>query len=295
MEIRYNITGDARRAFVKAICEITGEPSRYLRVPSCAYAIGERYRVTKEGNLEISDGAPANTTAWLMAELEKRGYTAEPVDEVELVIEGTDEESDEPVGFSIGMSPTELSDKPFSAETLDKLNAIVKGYEELFKKAIGTSNSLKTEFDDDTIWFDWFDRLISKDEQKIYTEFFKALYRFAQNAKRVDGKRSEVENEKFTMRTFLNRIGLSGSEHKQIRRQLLKNLSGSSAFRYGRAKEGSITTICYGKTESWNTRQEACDSFLEAMNGSDGSERERYTTIYTKLMAGMTVCSDEDE
>ena len=118
MEIMYNITGDARKAFVKTICEITGEPSRYLRVPSCAYAIGEMYRVTKEGNLEISDDAPANTTAWLMAELEKHGYTAEPIDEVELIIEGTDEESDEQVGFSIGMSLAELSDKPFSAEKL---------------------------------------------------------------------------------------------------------------------------------------------------------------------------------
>ena len=228
MEIKYNITGSARKEFVKAISEIVGEPSNYLGMPSCAYTIGSSYTVTKEGNLEVSDDAPTNKTAWLMAELEKRGYTAEPIDDPE--------DADEQVGYSIGLHITELSDKPFSEKTLEKLRAIIAGHEELFKKSLGTGSELKTEWEEDNLWFDWFDHMIRQEQVDIYSTFFKALYRFAENAKRVNETHKPVENEKFAMRTFLNRIGLSGSEHKPLRKELLKNLSGSSAFRYGRPK-----------------------------------------------------------
>ncbi len=54
-----------------------------------------------------------------------------------------------------------------------------------------------------------------------------------------------------------------------------------------------ITTICYGKEESWESRKTAEQFFLRAMVGSDGSERERYTNIYIKLQMGMTVCTDD--
>ena len=55
-----------------------------------------------------------------------------------------------------------------------------------------------------------------------------------------------------------------------------------------------ITTVCYGKKESWKTREEAEQFFLQAMMGTDGSERERYTNIYIKLQMGMNFCTDEE-
>ena len=75
--------------------------------------------------------------------------------------------------------------------------------------------------------------MIDNEHLELYTTFIKALYKFAENAKRVNISHKEIENEKFAMRTFLNRIGLSGAEHKQLRKTLLKNLIGNSAFRYG--------------------------------------------------------------
>ena len=50
---------------------------------------------------------------------------------------------------------------------------------------------------------------------------------------RVNTKDKPVDNEKFAMRTFLNRIGLSGMEYKPLRKELMRNLSGDGAFRYG--------------------------------------------------------------
>lgn len=57
---------------------------------------------------------------------------------------------------------------------------------------------------------------------------------------------------------------------------------------------GKIVTVCYGKEESWESKEAAGQFFLQAMMGSDGSERERYTNIYIKLQMGMTFCTDDD-
>ena len=57
----------------------------------------------------------------------------------------------------------------------------------------------------------------------------------------------------------------------------------------------AVITICYGGKDTWKTRNEAEKFFLKAMMLSEGSERERYTKIYTELKMGMTICTDEDE
>ena len=60
-------------------------------------------------------------------------------------------------------------------------------------------------------------------------------------------------------------------------------------------KLDSVRITCYGQTEVWDDRKEAADFFLEAIAGSDGSERDRYSKIYAELMSGKIECSDEDE
>ncbi len=58
-------------------------------------------------------------------------------------------------------------------------------------------------------------------------------------------------------------------------------------------KIDTVKTICYGKEDVWDSRKEAEDFFLQAMMSSDGSERDRYTKIYTELILGKEVCTDE--
>lgn len=60
-------------------------------------------------------------------------------------------------------------------------------------------------------------------------------------------------------------------------------------------KLSSIKTICYGKEDVWDSREEAEQFFLQAMMSSEGSERDRYTNIYTKLKMGFAVCTDDEE
>ena len=59
-------------------------------------------------------------------------------------------------------------------------------------------------------------------------------------------------------------------------------------------KLDSVKVTCYGKEEVWDSRKEAADFYLRAIAGSEGSECERYTKIYTELLMGLSTCSDEE-
>ena len=55
-----------------------------------------------------------------------------------------------------------------------------------------------------------------------------------------------------------------------------------------------VTTVCNGKKEVWNYREEAQDFFLRQMMTTDGEERDRAECIYIQLTHGLDECSDED-
>ena len=55
----------------------------------------------------------------------------------------------------------------------------------------------------------------------------------------------------------------------------------------------SVTTVCYGEERVWDSREEAKNFFLEGLKATEGSERERYAAIYTKLILGKNYCTDE--
>jgi len=59
-----------------------------------------------------------------------------------------------------------------------------------------------------------------------------ALNNQALTQKSASAKKSQAENEKFAMRTYLNRIGFIGAEYKNCREHLCKHLPGSAAWRY---------------------------------------------------------------
>lgn len=74
MIIEFHLTGENRKALVKAISEILEISAEYQYMPTCAYKIGECYTVTKEGDLEISDSADGKEIEMLISELASRGY-----------------------------------------------------------------------------------------------------------------------------------------------------------------------------------------------------------------------------
>ena len=57
-------------------------------------------------------------------------------------------------------------------------------------------------------------------------------------------------------------------------------------------KNDVVTIKCYGTVEKMR-RQEAIKEYKEGMLYCDGSERDRYTTIYLQLIDGYKYCTDE--
>ena len=64
----------------------------------------------------------------------------------------------------------------------------------------------------------------------IYAQFATALMRFAIKQQRINATENKSSNDKFSLRTFLVRLGMNGREYAAARKYLLRNLSGSSAY-----------------------------------------------------------------
>jgi hypothetical protein len=208
MTIYYNCTN--RKPLVQAISEITGATAEYQFMPTCAYKIGDFFTVTKEGNLEINDRADSKEVEHLIDELVRRGYDI-PDDETKLTIEMPRERLDD--------------------AAIDRLRKIVENKKELFKVAFKTDN-LEIEVTEKTVEFPWFTPEQDGDSY-AYCTFISMLCGFVKNQKRVNNKPDITDNPKYAMRCFLLRIGMIGTDYKVARKVLLRNLTGSSAFRHG--------------------------------------------------------------
>ena len=228
MTIYYN-TQD-RKPLVKAISEFTGADAFYMRTPTYAYQI-DYFTVTREGNLEFDDRADSEEIEGLIEFLAERGFIAEVADTepVETANEVPAAADSAEHGESVGLT-VEVTLDGSAVENLTKLLE-AKGI--IIRRALAVE-SLPIEVTDSTVKFPWFANC-GADECKAYTHFISALCELAANAKRVTAKEKETDNDKYAFRCFLLRLGFIGSEYKAERKILLRNLTGSSAFRNGGA------------------------------------------------------------
>lgn len=200
-----------RKNLVKAISDFTGAKSKYLRAPSYAYEIGN-YMVDRDGNLIFDDDLKKDEFYPLLGHLKKLGF----------------KEKEETKGLNLCISyPIEkLGDRGF-----DNLKRLIESKGNLIKKAFDVS-SLEIIKDDEKISFNWFSLDDKKlDETDSYSIFIDKLVDMAINQKRVTAKERNVENEKYSFRCFLLRLGFIGDKYKVARKILLKNFTGSSAYK----------------------------------------------------------------
>lgn len=64
----------------------------------------------------------------------------------------------------------------------------------------------------------------------VYSDLLGHIIRASQAATRVQPDIREAESEKYTVRTWLLRLGYGGPDFKDVRRALMRNLKGPSAF-----------------------------------------------------------------
>lgn len=87
-----------------------------------------------------------------------------------------------------------------------------------------------------TMEFRLFEATLHAGEIKSYIQFCLAVSAQAINQRSANPKKTVSENEAFTFRTWLLRLGLIGDEFKTARLHLLKHLDGDKAWRYGQAQ-----------------------------------------------------------
>lgn len=214
MNIRFNIEKSQRKALAQKIGELTGSEVKYLGVPSCGYQIGA-CTLDKEAVLH-GDELPDD----IRSELQKAGYTAE----------------DEPVTLTISM-PRDF----FTEQSMNNLIQLIANKETLLKHALETE-SLAVNECEETVEFPWF--TVEKDgDADAYAKFITMLCEFAKNLQRVVNKPDTSDNEKYAFRCFLLRLGMIGADYKAARKVLLRNLTGSSAFRHGKPEGGADDAV----------------------------------------------------
>lgn len=98
---------------------------------------------------------------------------------------------------------------------------------------------------------------LSPENVKICSELAAAMSRMAISQKRVQAKKVDDSNEKYAMRIWLIRLGLSGDEYKTVRKTLMENLTGHTAFRDE------------GERERWTARQKEKRDALRAKKEED--------------------------
>ena len=217
--IRFTLESKQRPKLAKEIGKILGTAPHYERVPSCVYDIAG-YRLDKDGVLHIPEGAESEMVEYLVRQLRENGFQ----DDAE-VIEDVAVQQDK---LTIAV-PREI----FTDTALENLQKIIANKQTLFQRVFQT-DSTKVEITEEKINFAWFSYTEDGDEIAAYTQFISRLCDMAREEKRVSPNPTETDNDKYAFRCFLLRIGFIGKEYKTVRKILLRNLTGNSAFRYGK-------------------------------------------------------------
>ncbi len=246
MRFEFNRTGAERKALVQAMGEILEVKPKYLGMPTAAYQV-DYFHIDKTGAVEFDDRADSEEIENLLERLAERGIIATPAETVQEG--GTEEETAEPenpaeeletepqLGLTVAMPRDSFTDA-----ALENLQKLVDAKGSLIKKALAVE-SLSIETDGEKVSFPWFAEGQDSESVKAYTHFIAALCDMARNQKRITAKEKPTDNEKYAFRCFLLRLGFIGTEYKGERKILLKNLSGSSAFKNGGRKEAAGSEV----------------------------------------------------
>jgi len=234
MQIKYNVTGDRRKALVAVMRDVLQDTTRYLGAPSFAFQVGA-YTVDKNGTVACPEGTDEGQIEMLIRELAHDGFSGERVGEAAKPAEPKTVEPDQlkketPRTADPDRLAVELPKDGMAPTAMENLRRLVVSKETLLKKALGTDSLPITEHSD-RIEFGWFQPTDDQDEIAAYYQLVQGLCELARTQKRVSVTEQEVENEKYAFRCFLLRLGFIGAEFKDSRKILLKNLSGNAAFR----------------------------------------------------------------
>jgi len=237
MQIKYNVTGDKRKALVAVMRDVLQDTTRYLGAPSFAFQVGA-YTVDKNGTVNCPDGTDETQIEMLIRELAHDGFIGERVGEAtksaeQIAPNPAPQKEETPHTSDPDRLAIELPKDGMTPTAMENLRRLIASKATLLKKALG-SDSLPIAEHADRIEFGWFSPTNDQAKLIAYSQLTLGLCELARTQKRVNATEQEVENEKYAFRCFLLRLGFIGEEFKYARKLLLENLSGNAAFRNAR-------------------------------------------------------------
>lgn len=221
MTITIHAQGSERKRLVQTISDWLGVPAKYCGAPTFDYKV-DYFTIDRNGSLSFDDRADSEIIEGLLEHIYNEGFDID---------QSHTEDEDEPCGVCVSM-PKNL----FTDSSLKNLKALITAKDGLIKKALGVDD-LPLEITDTKVSFPWFPATPTPEELKTYDTFICKLCELARTQKRVTATEKPTDNEKYAFRCFLLRLGFIGDEYKPDRKILLRNLTGSSAFKGGQPKE----------------------------------------------------------
>ena len=221
MTITIHAQGAERKRLVQTISDWLGVPAKYCGAPTFNYEV-DYFTIDRNGSLSFGDRADSEVIERLLQHICDEGFDIDQ--------SHSNDDEEECCAVCVSM-PKSL----FSDSSLENLKALITAKGSLIKKALGVDD-LPLEITDMKVSFPWFPVTPTPDEIQAYDTFICKLCEMARNQKRVSAAQKPTDNEKYAFRCFLIRLGFIGAEYKSARKILLKNLSGSPAFKNGGAQ-----------------------------------------------------------
>lgn len=219
-----------RKEKVKILGKHLGIKPKYLGVPSFAYEIGD-FTITREGTIIDKAGDEMKLDEILNSSEETTETDFDSI-EISFPMEGHDERTIKNL-LNMIYSKQSLIKKVFDCsenivekELIDEISTLESLSEIL--TTINKENCKGIDFNDEKLTFNF----INGDIQTS-SEFLSLLIKKAKELQYTSSKPIETDNDKYTFRTWLIRLGMIGPEYKAHRKTLLSSLTGSSAFRNG--------------------------------------------------------------
>ena len=228
MTIKFNVPGRKRKELAKCIGIWLGCEVSYAGAPSFAYQVGN---CTIDRNGSLTCDLDSETAERLLQHLYDESFSFEmPTVSVEDDSDTDCVVENEAEGTISVRIPLSTMDETATAN----LRSLLEAKGKLIRAALGGSETLPVRWNDNgCIDFPWLPDSTDPFTANAWMKFISALCEMARNAKRVTAKEKESDNQRYDFRCFLLRLGFIGETYKEDRKILLKNLSGSSAFKGG--------------------------------------------------------------
>ena len=225
MTIKFNVPGKTRKELAQTIGNWLGCDVSYKGAPTFAYEV-DYFTIDRDGNLIFDDRADSEVIENLMEHLYDASFEFEAADPVKEETEQTEEAT----GLTVSI--------PLDKVAVGNLTNLLDAKGDLIRKALGIE-ATPIEITEEAVSFPWFAEVPDADTVKAVIHFIAALCQMSREQKRINNSAKEVDNEKYAFRCFLLRLGFIGDEFKAERKTLLRNLTGSSAFKSGVKKEAN--------------------------------------------------------